>query len=254
MSDTPLQDRIVIITGAAGDLGAAIAARFLRAGARLALMDLDEAQLRARCERELGVTDRVLTMACDVSSPEQAQAAVDAVVRRFGALHILVNNAAAATPRRPVADTPLDEWRRAFEVNVTGAWLMAKHAIPHLRAAGGGVVLNIASQLGHVVAPGSGAYSASKAALLSLTRSIAVDYAADNIRAVSLSPGAVMTSRLTRRYGDEAAVSRALAGRHPIGRIGVPAEIAEAALYLAGDGASFATGSDLLVDGGYTAV
>jgi len=254
MNPKPLQDRVALVTGAAGDLGAAIAARFLEAGARLALIDVDAAQLKARCERELGASDRVLVLDCNVADPDQARIAVEETARHFGALNILVNNAATESVRTPVADVTVEEWRRTLDVNLTGAWLMAKWAIPHLRQAGGGVILNIASQLGHVATAGSSAYSASKAALLSLTRSIAVDCAADNIRAVSLSPGAVMTSRLTKRYGSEDAVNRALAGKHPVGRIGRPRELAEAALYLVSDGASFVTGSDLLADGGYTAV
>jgi NAD(P)-dependent dehydrogenase (short-subunit alcohol dehydrogenase family) len=176
------------------------------------------------------------------------------VAQQFGAVHVLVNNAAADTPRHPVAETPLADWQAHMAVNVTGAFLMAKHAIPLLRAAGGGVVLNIASQMGHVTAPGRAAYSASKAALISLTRSIAVDHAEDGIRAVSLSPGAVMTGRLVRRYGSEDAVSSALAGRHPIGRLGTPQEVADAAFFLASTDASFFTGVDVLMDGGYTAV
>lgn len=254
MNPAPLQDRVALITGAAGDLGAAIAARFLEAGARLALIDIDAAQLKARRARELGASDRVLVLACNVADPDQTRTAVDETVRHFGALNILVNNAATESVRTTVADVSVEEWRRTLDVNLTGAWLMAKWAIPHLRQAGGGVILNIASQLGHVTTAGSSAYSASKAALLSLTRSIAVDCAADNIRAVSLSPGAVMTGRLTRRYGTEDEVNRALAHKHPAGRIGRPRELAEAALYLVSDGASFVTGSDLLADGGYTAV
>lgn len=254
MNPQPLQDRVALITGATGDLGATIAARFLEAGARLALIDIDAAQLKARCAREFGDGDRVLVLACNVADPEQTRTAVNETARHFGALNILVNNAAAESTRTPAAEVSVEEWRRTLDVNLTGAWLMAKWSIPHLRQAGGGVILNIASQLGHVSTAGSSAYSASKAGLLSLTRSIAVDCVADNIRAVSLSPGAVMTSRLTKRYGSEDAVNRALAGKHPVGRIGRPRELADAALYLVSDGASFVTGSDLLADGGYTAV
>ena len=115
-------------------------------------------------------------------------------------------------------------------------------------------MLNVASQLARVASPGRGAYSASKAGLLALTRSIAVDHATDGIRAVSLSPGAVMTGRLVRRYGSEAAAARALAPRHPAGRLATAREVADAALFLVGERAGFVTGSDMLVDGGYTAV
>ena len=241
--DTTLQDRVAIITGAAGDIGMAMAERFAAAGARVALVD-----------RIVSTLKDSFAVECDVSDEEQVRAAVAQIATQHGAIHILVNNAAADTPKSRVADLALEDWQKHFAVNVTGAFLMAKHAIPHLRAAGGGVVLNIASQLGRVTSPGSAAYSASKAALISLTRSIALDHAADHIRAVSLSPGAVMTSRLTRRYGSEDAVNRDLAGRHPIGRLGTPQEVANAALFLASNEASFFTGVDVLMDGGYTAL
>ena len=254
MNHTDLSNRVAVITGAAGDIGMAMARRFADAGARLALLDRDLALLQTRCNAAFGASHTHLVAGCDVADAAQARAVIARVVAHHGAIHALVNNAAAVTPRHKVADLPLAEWQRAFDVNVTGAFVMAQAVIPHLCAAGGGVVLNIASQLGHVTVPGQAAYSASKAALHSLTRSIAVDHAADGVRAVSLSPGAVMTSRLTSRYGSEDAVNRALAGLHPLGRIGTPQDIAAAALFLVSDGAAFVTGTDMLVDGAYTAV
>jgi len=248
-----LSNRVVVITGAAGDIGFAMAQCFAAAGARLALLDRDGGVLESR-SRELAAQSAVFTASCDLADAGAVRAAVSRIAAHYGAIKVLVNNAAAVTPKNAVADLPLTDWQQALAVNLTGAFLMTQAVIPHMRAAGGGVVLNIASQLGHVAAPGQAAYSASKAALLSLTRSIAVDHAAEGIRAVSLSPGAVMTSRLTARYGSEAAVNSALAGRHPLGRIGSADEIAESALFLVGDGAAFVSGADLLVDGGYTAV
>jgi NAD(P)-dependent dehydrogenase (short-subunit alcohol dehydrogenase family) len=241
--ETPLKDRVALVTGAAGDIGAAIARRFAAAGARIAVVDV-----------KAGLPGEFLALRCDLTDPAAVKNAVDDAARHYGALHILVNNAAASTARQPVADIALEDWQRHFAVNVTAAFLMAKHAIPHLRAAGGGVVLNIASQLGSVTSKDGAAYSASKAALISLTRSIAVDHAAEGIRAVSLSPGAIMTSRLTSRFGSEAATSKAMAGLHPIGRLGTPDEVAEAALFLVSGKASFFTGSDVVMDGGYTAI
>jgi NAD(P)-dependent dehydrogenase (short-subunit alcohol dehydrogenase family) len=120
--------------------------------------------------------------------------------------------------------------------------------------AGHGVILNMSSQLGHVGAAGRGAYGVSKAGLMALTRAIAVDYASQGIRAVSLSPGAVLTGRVVRRYGSADQAVQTLAPRYPIGRLGTVDEVADAALFLLGDGAAFMTGSDLLLDGGYTAV
>lgn len=254
MADAPLQDRVVVITGAAGDLGAAMARRFLAAGARVALMDIDAALLRERVARELLPNECVLVQALDITDSDAARDALSRVVQQFGAVNALVNNAAMPVAKQPIGDMSPELWRRAIDVNLTGAFIMSRWAIPHLRAAGGGVVLNIASQLGHVAAPGSGTYGAAKAGLLALTRAIAVDHATDGIRAVSLSPGALMTSRLTDRYGSEQAVNAALASRYLLGRIGTAEEAAEAALFLLSDAAAFITGVDLLADGGYTAV
>ena len=239
-----LAGRAALVTGGASDVGQAIARRFQAAGARVALLDRPGVALPAGF---FGVE-------CNLTDAAQTRAAVARVVQELGALRILVNNAAADTPKRPVAELPLEEWQRHLDVNLTGAFLMAKWAIPHMKAAGGGVVLNIASRLGHVTTPGNAPYSASKAALHSLTRSIALDHAADGVRAVSLSPGAMMTRRLTTRLGSPEAVNREFVPRHPLGRIGTAEEAAAAALFLVSDAASFVTGADLLMDGGYCAV
>ena len=249
-----LAGRAGIVTGAAGDIGLAIATGLFEAGASVALLDLDAALSAQGLPPALAGSARVLRLGCDVSDPGQVARAVGEAARHFGSLDFVVNNAAAVTPGHDVADLPLADWEAAFRVNVTGAFLITQAAIPHLRAAGGGVVLNIASQLGHVTARGRSAYSASKAALLSLTRSIAVDHAAERIRAVSLSPGAVLTGRLLRRYGSAAQASDTLAPRYPVNRLGTVDEIARTAVFLIGGQVGFMTGSDLLVDGGYTAV
>jgi NAD(P)-dependent dehydrogenase (short-subunit alcohol dehydrogenase family) len=253
-----LPGRVLLITGGAGDIGRAIASEALRAGARVALMDRDAGALAQTVQRdfEKSATDggSLLQVTGDVSLPGQAQDAVLQVVQRFGAINVLVNNAAAETPSAPVCEARLEDWRGALDVNVTGAWLMAKAALPHMERAGGGVVINIASQIGQVAVRGRGAYGVSKAALIALTRSIALDHAPQGIRSVSVSPGAVMTSRLTTRYGSPEQVTAALAPRYPLGRIGQPEEIARVVVFLASDGASFVTGCDWLVDGGYVAV
>jgi NAD(P)-dependent dehydrogenase (short-subunit alcohol dehydrogenase family) len=238
----PLKGRVAIVTGAGGDIGHAIAKAFAEAGASVALLDLHAVEN----------ADAMFPIACDIADPAAVEAAVDKVVAKFGRIDMIVNNAAAETPLGTVCDIPLESWKRTLDVNLTGAFLLCKYAIPHMRRQGG-VILNIASQLGHVTTPGRAAYSASKAALHSLTRSLALDHAADGIRAVSLSPGAVLTSRVTRQAGGEEQVVAALAPLHPIGRIGTPEEIAATALFLVSDGAAFITGTDVLVDGGYTA-
>ncbi|HEY0294628.1 MAG TPA: glucose 1-dehydrogenase [Bordetella sp.] len=248
-----LQGKTAIVTGAAGDLGAAIACCFLEAGANVAWLDRDAERASARAQAG-PAPERSLAVHCDIASASSTQDAVARVAERFGGIDILVNNAATVSARKPLAELDIDAWRHTLDVNLNGAFLMSKWVIPHLLRKRAGVILNVASQLGHVTNPGGSAYSTSKAALIGLTRSIAVDYAKDNIRAVSISPGSVMTSRLTDRYGSEAEVNAVLAPRHPLGRIAQVAEVAQAALFLASDSASFITGTDLLVDGGYTAV
>ena len=256
-----LADRVAIVSGGGGDIGLAIASRFLAAGARVALLDREPGRLAAAVASvaaaaeagSIAQPDRLVTHRCDIADPEHAAATVREVHDRWQRLDILVNNAATETPSLPVGSIPLDDWRRTLEVNLTGAWLLSRSCLPIMTAAGRGVILNIASQLGHVAVAGRGAYGVSKAGLIALARAIAVDYSAQGIRAVSLSPGAIMTRRLTDRYGDADAVRRQLSGRYPLGRIGSPDEVAAAALFLVSDRASFVTGADLLADGGYCA-
>ena len=245
MTSRPLADRVAIITGARGDLGQAIAARLHEAGARVCLVDLEPVALAG----ETG--EGVLPLACDITDEDAVDRTVRAVAAHWGRIDIIVNNAAAESRIGKICDLPVEAWRHMLDVNLTGAFLLSRAAIPHLRETKG-VILNIASQLGHVTARGHAAYSASKAGLMSLTRTLALDHADEGIRAVSLSPGAVMTSRLIRRAGSEEEVLNQHGPRHPIGRIGKPSEIAEAALFLVSDAAAFITGSDLLADGGYT--
>jgi NAD(P)-dependent dehydrogenase (short-subunit alcohol dehydrogenase family) len=150
----------------------------------------------------------------------------------------------------------LDEatWDRVIRINLTGAFLMAKAAIPAMIARGGGSIIFIASQLGRVASPGRAPYCATKGALIQLAKVLAVDHAAHGIRANTISPGAIATRRMLRRHKDMDEAERMMGPKHLLNRLGRPEEIARAALYLASDASSFMTGSDLLVDGGYTAV
>jgi NAD(P)-dependent dehydrogenase (short-subunit alcohol dehydrogenase family) len=251
-----IDGRVALVTGAAGDLGAAISLQLLGAGARVAVLDTAH-QALARRFSGLSPADAgrmLLLPPCDIADAAQAERAVADTVAAFGALDMLVNNAAMVTPRGPIGELDPAMWQRTLDVNVTGSWLMARAAIARMTAAGsGGVILNIASQLGHVAARNNGVYGMTKAALIAMSRAIAVDHASAGIRALSLSPGAIMTSRLTDRYGSEQAVNDALARLYLAGEIGRVEEVAEAALFLL-NGGRFLNGSDLLIDGGYTAV
>ncbi|RAI02976.1 short-chain dehydrogenase [Acuticoccus sediminis] len=245
MADLLLDGRVAIVTGASGGIGAAIVARYTKAGARVAALDIEG---RVPAAPEGG-----MAMACDVADDEAVARAVAAVFDAYGRIDILVNNAAGPVLVGKVTEITAATWRETLEINLTGAFLMCQQVIPHMAAGGGGVIVNVASQLGTVTTKGRAPYSASKAGLISLTRTLAVDHAEDGIRAVSLSPGAVMTSRLTSVMGGEDGVQERLGKLHALGRVGRPEEIAEAALFIASDGASFMTGTDMLVDGGYTA-
>lgn len=249
-NDGKLQGKTVIVTGAGGDLGRAMATLFSDEGANLVCADLDEASAG---ETAASAGSRALAVRCDVTDEGSAAETVERAVQRFGALHGLVNNAAAPSVDGTVAALSLADWNREITVSLTGAFLMSKHAIPRIAASGGGSIIHVASQFGHVGVAGSAAYCAAKAGLVNLAKVMALDHARDGIRVNSLSPGAIATSRVTRRYGGEEAAQRALGPKHPIGRIARPAEIAKAALFLLAEDSGFMTGSDLLVDGGYTA-
>jgi NAD(P)-dependent dehydrogenase (short-subunit alcohol dehydrogenase family) len=197
--------------------------------------------------------DRVLSLIADVSSLGQVETAIDTVIGQFGVLHVLINGATTMTPTATVVELAPAEWDKALRINLTSAFLVAKAVIPHLQASGGGTIVNIASEIGVAGSRGRGAYGATKAALIHLTRVLALDHAAENIRVNALSPGAVPTERLLSRFGTAEQAEAALRHLYPLGRLGRPEEIASAALFLASDQSSFMTGANLIVDGGYTA-
>ena len=242
-----LAGRVAVVTGAAGGIGAAIARRFAEEGARVLCLDL---------EAPTALADEVggRALAVDVSREAETLAAAEAAVAEWGAVHVLVNGAAPHDPVGDVLALPPAEWERVLAVQVTGAYLMSRAVLPAMIAAGGGSIIHIASQLGSVGTPGRPAYCAAKGALIQLARAMALDHAAAGVRVNALSPGAVETGRLLFRFGDFAAARAASVPKHPIGRLGQPAEIASAALFLASEASSFMTGADLVVDGGYTAM
>ncbi len=237
-----LDGKTALVTGAGRGIGKAIADRFAQEGARVARMDLAHS-----------TSDGDLILTVDVSDETAVQRAVSETQAAFGRIDILVNNAAADNSQTPVGDLTLDEWRRTIDVNLTGVFLLSRAVIRMMRKTGAGVIVNVASQLGSVAVRNKAAYCASKGGVLQLTRAMALDHADDNIRVNSLSPGAVMTERLTNLYGSEEAASDALARFHPIGHIGLPSDVAGGAVFLASDDARFMTGSNLVIDGGYLA-
>lgn len=253
MANQPLNGRVALITGGGGEIATAIALRYAREGARVAVCDLQGAKAEATAALLRAEGFDAVGFACDVSVPEDAARAVAETVKTHGALHILVNVAAASTPDGTVETLTLDQWNRAMAVNLGGPFLMCKYAVPEIRRAGGGAIVNIASQLGHLGAPGRSPYCSSKAGLLRFTQILAMDHATDNIRVNSISPGVILTERSAARYGSKDNAVRIRGPKHLLGRPGRVEEIAAAALYLASDESSFVTATDLLVDGGYVA-
>jgi NAD(P)-dependent dehydrogenase (short-subunit alcohol dehydrogenase family) len=249
-----LAGRVAIVTGAASGIGRACALVFAEAGAAIGCLDIAVDGAQAVAQRIVAAGGRALAVTCDVSDETATHAAARSVIEAWGAVHILLNAAAVYDPNGSVLDVSPSEWDRVFAVNVRGAYLMSRAMLPAMIAAGGGSIIHIASQLGSVATPHRVPYCAAKGAVIQLAKAMAVDHAAHNIRVNSLSPGAVETERLVRRFGSIEEARRVSGPKHLLQRLGQPDEIAQAALFLASDASSFMTGADMLVDGGYNAV
>ena len=249
-----LAGKVALISGAGGGICRAIARAFAKAGAAVACCDIDADAAAETARLVTEASGRPLSRRCDVSSENETRATADAVYQAFGRLDILVSGAAPHDPSGTVLETKLTDWQRVLDINLTGAFLLSRAVLPHMIAGGGGSVIFIASQLGRVGSAGRAAYCATKGGLIQLAKVMAIDHAAQNIRVNALSPGAVETQRTLKRYGSFAAAKDQIGPKHLTGRLGKPDEITGAAVFLASDAASFVTGSDLLVDGGYTAV
>jgi NAD(P)-dependent dehydrogenase (short-subunit alcohol dehydrogenase family) len=250
-----LEQRIAVITGAGSGIGQAMVRLFAGEGARILAADVNEnaAQETARMVTEAGGTCRAF--AVDVSRPDQVRAMIDGAIAAFGRIDILCNNAGIGSTTDVVECEP-DEWDRVMTVNVKSVYLGCKYAIPHMLAQGGGVIVNTASVAGMVGLPKRASYSASKGAVIALTRQVAVEYVEQGIRVNCLCPGTVdspWVGRLLQQADDPVAARQALVARQPLGRLGTPEEIAAAALYLVSDDAAFITGTGLVIDGGLTA-
>jgi NAD(P)-dependent dehydrogenase (short-subunit alcohol dehydrogenase family) len=248
-----LDGRVALVTGGGGEIGGATARLFAREGAHLAICDVRPEAAEATAADIRNAGGEAIAIAGDVSKPETAKRAVDETVAAFGKITTYVNTPAAVTPDSLVEDLSFELWNEALAVNLSAAFLMAKYAIPHIRAAGGGAMVLVASQLGQIGVPLRSPYSTTKAALIQFAKCLAVDHAKDNIRVNSISPGSINTARTLRRFGTREAGNRIRGPAHLLGRTGEAHEIAEGCLFLVSDKSSFMTGADLLVDGGYLA-
>ena len=246
-----MEGKVALITGAARGLGEAQARLFAKEGARIALADVlesDGKQVEAAIKGDGG---DAFFIKLDVTDEEAWRNVIETTVARYGKLDILVNNAGISSGEG-LEDMPREVWERIMEVNATGVFLGTKAAIPELRKAGGSIV-NISSQLGLVGSDFSNpAYHASKGAVHIFTKSVAVRYAKEGIRANSVHPGPIRTPMLEDTLVSDELTST-VTSRIPMGRIGRPEEVAYGVLYLASDESSFVTGAGLVIDGGWTA-
>lgn len=253
--------RAVLVTGGAQGIGRGIVDAFLEVGASVAISDIDgEAAAAALETATAAAPGRVIATIGDVSVAADADRMVAETVAAFQRLDVLINNAGIAPLAwyGSVEDISEAIWDRILDVNLKGMFLMSRAALPRIRVAGGGTIVNMASVQGLQSMPRVAAYAASKGGVLSLTRAMAMDHAHEGIRVVAICPGTIdsaMVRGIARAEGgDEAATVRRFGASHPIGRIGTPADVGAAAVFLASDDASFITGESLNVDGGYMAL
>lgn len=242
-----LDGRKALLTGATGDIGRAIMTAFLAEGATVLATDL----CPMPAEFDGSGEARAFYLSADLRDPAAAGMLVESCIERMGGIDVLVNNAAARSPRADVVALADADWTEAMDVNLAAPMRLCRAAIPAMARGKGGVIINIASQLGQVPSEARIAYGTSKAGLLFLTRLMARDHAAQNIRVNSISPGPVLTGRLIDREGSANDVNKRFAPLTALGRIGKPTEIAAAAVFLASDESAFTTGTDFLIDGGY---
>jgi 2-keto-3-deoxy-L-fuconate dehydrogenase len=250
-----LKDRIAVVTGAGSGIGRASAVLFAREGAFVALVDRDFAGMQETLVAIRAAGGDGSEHLGDVGDIGFAQATVEAIVSQHSRLDVLMT-AAGWSCGGTVVTTDPTEWDAVFRTNVGGTWLWARAAVPHMQRQGRGSIITLASQLAIAGGRGNSAYIAAKGAIVSLTRTMAVDFAADGIRVNAIAPGAIDTPMLRRsfaRHADPEPVREASRQRHAMKRFGRAEEIAETALHLASDASSFTTGTVLPVDGGWLA-
>lgn len=253
-----VKDKVCIVTGAALGIGHACALRLAQEGARVALFDMLDAEGEAAAAQLRAQGFDAAYWHVDVTSESNVAGAIGAVAAKFGAVHVLVNNAGIAGTNKPTHEITEAEWDRVQAVNVKGVFFCTKHAIPQMRRAGYGSIINLSSIYGLVGGADVPPYHASKGAVRLMSKTDALIYAADRIRVNSVHPGYIRTPMVEHHLRDsgatdlEAAIAEA--GKlHPLGHMGEADDIAWGVVYLASDEAKFVTGAELVIDGGYTA-
>tara|TARA_B100001142_G_C14317367_1_gene648991 strand:+ start:912 stop:1715 length:804 start_codon:yes stop_codon:yes gene_type:complete len=247
-----LNNKVAVVTGVGSGIGKAISQAFADEGASLGVGDINDSLLSKTTEEIKKNTENVESIKTDVSSEEQVKQLIEATVKKFGKLDIIVNNVSVAIGGYPITDMSNEEWQKIFAINFSSVFYGCKHSIPFLKKNNGGSIINIASVQAHTPLPGWAAYAGMKGGVISMTKNIASEFGPFNIRANTISPGTIATE-MVNQVVEEDGTGTLLDDfvlMHPLGRIGKPSEIAATAVYLASDGGAFASGADFRVDGG----
>lgn len=248
--------KVAIVTGGALGIGRATSILLGAEGAKVAVVDLLEKEGREVAERIKVSGGKAWFWSLDVTKEVEIEKVFSEVHKTYGRIDILVNNAGVTGVKKPTHEITEDEWESVMEINAKSVFLATKHAVPYMKASGGGSIVNVASVIGMVGSPGAPPYVASKAAVRLMSKTDSLIYAPDRIRVNAVCPGYVWTPLIEsglKAAGDVEAGRKALDALHPLGHIGEAEDVAYGILYLASDESKFVTGSDLVIDGGYTA-
>lgn len=252
MTERRFAGKVAFVTGSGSGIGRATALAFAAEGADVVLADIDAAgnEETARLAAEHG--GRVLAVKCDVTSSSDIQGVINQTVQEFGRLDVAFNNAGIEQPPAPLVDITEDDWSRLLDIDLRSAFLCMKYEIPAMLKNGGGSIVNTSSGAGVIGIRGQAAYVAAKHGLIGLTKSAALDYAAQGVRVNAICPGIIETPMMDRFSGGTPEGRAHVIGQEPVGRMGSPEEIASAVLWLSSDLGGFATGHAMVIDGGQT--